>query len=82
MQLWIREQSGMELIKTKAISINEQENGKWLIETKEDQAQKISFQLGKYSTKERALQLLDIIQEELVLSDGQNNTIVYNMPKE
>lgn len=89
MELWIRSQDRTTLIKSYEIYITEQQN-KYLI-----RAKRTSHILGVYNTIERALEVLDEIQNifslkienksydeaDLVLKAKMLNS-VYEMPKE
>ncbi len=80
MDLWIRTQDRMTLIRSYEIYIVEQQN-MYLI-----RAKRTSHILGSYSTFERALEVLDEIQKMLVEDGGietfETTLVVYNMPKE
>lgn len=86
MDLWIRTQDRTTLIRSYEIYIIEQQN-RCLI-----RAKRTSHILGSYDTYERALEVLDEIQDELIGSDfmpmNENEIMtcgsarVYEMPKE
>lgn len=88
MELWIRSQDKTTLIKSYEIYITEQQN-KYLI-----RAKRTSHILGVYNTFERALEVLDEIDEfvDLFNRKGFVNVIsddgihpkhtIYHMPKE
>lgn len=63
MELWIRSQDKTTLIRSYEIYISEQPNT-YLI-----RAKRTSHILGSYSTIERAIEVLDEIQDELISSD-------------
>lgn len=63
MELWIRSQDKTTLIRSHEIYISEQQNT-YLI-----RAKRTSHILGSYSTIERAIEILDEIQDELIGSD-------------
>ena len=76
MELWIRSQDKTFLRKLNTIGIVEGRDF-WSI----DENLTISF--GKYKTKERALEVLDEIQDLLQNAYvGDSNRIVYQMPKD
>ena len=86
MDLWIRSQDRTFLRKANIIGIVEGRNF-WSI----DENLTVSF--GKYKTKERALEILDEIQNKINLInlghdfgspmiDLKNPTYIYEMPKE
>lgn len=85
MDLWIRTQDRTTLIRSYEIYIIEQQN-RCLI-----RAKRTSHILGSYDTYERALEVLDEIQDELIGSDfmpmNENEIMtcgsarVYEMPK-
>ncbi len=62
MDLWIRSQDKTTLIRSYEIYISEQQD-KYLI-----RAKRTSHVLGSYETFERALEVLDEIQDELISS--------------
>lgn len=99
MNLWIRSQLGGCLIKTNDLKImeldkegfkalcDEDSDGFWSIVANDDPC------VGKYATKERALEILDEIEGLLLLKKGlkltadavysvENNLAIYEMPKE
>ena len=87
MDLWIRSQDGNNLIKINYLVIEETENRTYKygdIGKPKEFAIKGNITLGIYSTKERALEVLDDIQWELSKRGlGQPNyTGIYEMPKE
>ena len=63
MELWIRSQDKTTLIRSYEIYISEQSNT-YLI-----RAKRTSHILGSYSTIERAIEVLNEIQDELISSD-------------
>lgn len=90
MELWVRSQDKTTLIKSYEIYITEQQN-KYLI-----RAKRTSHILGVYNTIERALEVLDEIQEFIenrnkikitqdingITSEVEDAKRVYEMPKE
>jgi len=77
MELWIRSQDKIRLIKTENLIIG----GTYKNEIKEE-SDVFSMSLGTYKTKERALEVLDEIQRHLVITNDDNIFYVYQMPKE
>lgn len=76
MELWIRSQDRMTLCKCNNIYIDDEWVSPYYI--KDD-----TLTLGKYSTKERALEVLDEIQDLMrSLTDSDLKIIQYEMPKE
>lgn len=74
--LWIRSQDRTTLIRSYEIYVSEQCN-RYLI-----RAKRTSHILGSYKTFERALEVLDGIQDLLQNAYvGNSNRIVYQMPK-
>lgn len=95
MDLWIRSQDKMQLIKLNEIHIKVDEDGFvgfWVDNKKEN----LRYYLGTYKTRERALEVLDEMQNYLInnafvkkingLGEIQdvvpNPLFVYEMPKE
>ena len=93
MKLWIRSQDKMNLVKIRQVGINYQNNKKiianYIPDLYENSGEFVEL-LGTYKTKERALEVLDEIQNMLYagLHATNNNqlagttSIVYQMPKE
>lgn len=81
MELWIRSQDKMQLIKINEIHIKVDEDGFvgfWVDNKKES----LRYYLGTYKTKERALEVLDEVQR--IFYNNQkyiNNVVVYEMPE-
>ena len=77
MELWIRSQDKTFLRKVNTIGIIEGSDF-WFI------SENLITDFGKYKSKERALEVLDEIQNRLItLSDSMNRHLyVYEMPKE
>ena len=72
MELWVRSQDKMNLVKIRQISLNYQNNkqiiANYIPELYENSGEYCEL-LGTYETKERALEVLDEIQDELIGSD-------------
>ena len=79
MNLWVRNQDKTVFQKVDNLLISDGNNaeGTFNIYTNSLPAQNV---LGRYKTKERALEVLDEIQAYLMSDTPQSN--VYNMPKE
>lgn len=77
MELWIRSQDKEVL--TRVVDI-------WKDADKNEIWSKSSFAikncLGIYKTKERAIEILDEIQQYILLPNIDNSTYVYQMPEE
>lgn len=74
MELWIRSQDKTFLRKVNTIGIVEGRDF-WSI----DENLTVSF--GKYKTKERAIEVLDEIQNYILLPNTDNSAYVYKMPE-
>lgn len=83
MELWIRSQDKMNLVKVRQVSVNYQNNkqiiANYTPELYENSGEFVEL-LGTYKTKERALEVLDEMQSYLMSDSPKSN--VYNMPKE
>lgn len=75
MDLWIRSQDKMNLVKINQVSINYQDNkqiiANYVPELYENSSCYYEL-LGTYSTKERALEVLDEIEERIMLINTIN----------
>lgn len=77
MELWIRSQDKTTLINTRRIDVDDNNIIVW------DEGRYASeIYLGIYKTKERALEVLDEIQNYILLPNTDNSAYVYKMPKE
>lgn len=74
MELWVRSQDKTFLRKVNTIGIVEGKDF-WSI----DENLTVSF--GKYKTKERAIEVLDEIQNYILLPNTDNSAYVYKMPE-
>lgn len=86
MDLWIRSQDKMNLVQIKQININYQNNkqviANYIPETYENAGEYYEL-LGTYKTKERALEVLDEIEDLMrSLNSSDLKIIIYEMPKE
>ena len=88
MNLWVRSQDKMNLVKIRQISLNYQNNkqiiANYIPELYENSGGYYEL-LGTYKTKERAIKVLDEIQDELIGSDfmpiEKNEEVVLNKKK-
>ena len=75
MELWVRSQDKMNLVQIKQININYQNNkqviANYIPETYENSGEYYEL-LGTYKTKERALEVLDEIDERIALINSMN----------
>ena len=72
MELWVRSQDKMNLVKIRQISLNYQNNKQIIANYMPDfypNSGEYYELLGIYESKERALEVLDEIQDELIGSD-------------
>lgn len=95
MELWIRSQDKMNLVKIRQISLNYQNNKQIIANYMPDfypNSGEYYELLGVYKTKERALEVLDEIQNKINLInlghdfgspmiDLKNPTYIYQMPE-
>ena len=85
MNLWIRSQDKMNLVKVRQISVNYQDNkqiiANYMPELYENSGEYYEI-LGTYKTKERAIEVLDEIRNYILLPNIDNNAYVYQMPKD
>lgn len=85
MNLWVRSQDKMNLVKINQVNINYQDNkqiiANYVPELYENSACYYEL-LGIYETKERALEVLDEIQNYILLPNTDNSAYVYNMPED
>ena len=86
MNLWVRSQDKTNLVKIRQISLNYQNNkqiiANYIPDFYPNSGEYYEF-LGVYKTKERALEVLDEIQDLLQNAYvGGSNRIVYQMPAE
>ena len=89
MELWIRSQNKKELIPNPKLGIDQCENRYYIVDRYNFEN---AFILGQYKSKERALEILDEISDELIsasympLEENEKITCgsarVYEMPKE
>ena len=84
MELWVRSQDKMNLVQIKQISLNYQDNKQVIANYVPEQYENSGcyFELlGTYKTKERALEVLDEIQN-IIIDYSKMTRVVYQMPKE
>lgn len=77
MELWIRSQNRLQLVKVNYCYIMEQTDYCCIVGETIDSGPLI----GRYKTKERALEVLDEIQN-IVVDYKEMSRVVYEMPKE
>ena len=77
MELWIRSQDKLKLVKVNYVYVIENKINSFSIYGETIDSGPI---IGRYKTKERALEVLDEIQAYLMSDTPRSN--VYNMPKE
>ena len=75
MELWIRSQDGILLEKTEDIKIDDYDGNIGIVINND-------YVFGEYKTKERAIEILDEIQNYILLPNTDNSAYVYKMPKE
>ena len=84
MELWIRSQDKINLVKVRQISVNYQDNkqiiANYMPELYENSGEYYEI-LGTYKTKERAIEVLDEIQNYILLPNTDNSAYVYKMPE-
>lgn len=78
MELWIRSQDRKHLMKCEAIMYEETGTGYGL----RTFTKNYDFNIARYKTKKRAIEILDEIQQYILLPNIDNSTYVYQMPKE
>ena len=80
MNLWVRNQDKTIFQKVDNLLISDGDNaeGTFNIYTNSIPAQNV---LGRYKTKERALEVLDEIQNYILLPNTDNSAYVYQMPE-
>ena len=75
----------MNLVKIRQISLNYQDNkqiiANYMPELYENSGEYYEI-LGTYKTKERAIEVLDEIQNYILLPNTDNSAYVYNMPED
>lgn len=85
MNLWVRSQDKTNLVKIRQISLNYQNNkqiiANYIPDFYPNSGEYYEF-LGVYKTKERAIEVLDEIQDLLQNAYvGGSNRVVYQMPE-
>ena len=85
MNLWVRSQDKTNLVKISQISLNYQNNkqiiANYIPDFYPNSGEYYEF-LGTYKTKERAIEVLDEIQDLLQnVYVGGSNRIIYQMPE-
>ena len=77
MNLWVRSQDKRILQKVDNIFLDANYENKRISTYDGD-----SVELGTYKTKERAIEVLDEIQNYILLPNTDNSAYVYNMPED
>ena len=77
MNLWVRSQDKRILQKVDNIFLDANYENKRISTYDGD-----NIELGTYKTKERALEVLDEIQNYILLPNTDNSAYVYNMPED
>ena len=81
----MRSQDKMNLVKVRQINVNYQDNkqiiANYMPELYENSGEYYEI-LGTYKTKERAIEVLDEIQNYILLPNTDNSAYVYNMPED
>ena len=77
MELWIRSQDKRILQKVDNVFLNANYENKRISTYDGD-----NIELGTYKTKERAIEVLDEIQNYILLPNTDNSAYVYNMPED
>lgn len=84
MELWIRSQDKMNLVKVRQVGVNYQNNkqiiANYIPDFYPNSGEYYEF-LGVYKTKERAIEILDEIQNYILLPNTDNSAYVYKMPE-
>ncbi len=78
MELWIRSQERKHLIKCEAIIYEETGTGYGLRAFTKN----YGFNIARYKTKKRVLEVLDEIQQYISLPNIDNSAYIYQMPEE
>lgn len=84
MDLWIRSQDKMNLVKVNQINVNYQNNKQIIANTTPDfyNSDSLYYELlGTYETKERALEVLNEIQKIIKIKTIMVSGIYYHLPK-
>ena len=77
MELWVRSQDKRILQKVDNIFLDANYENKRISTYDGD-----NVELGTYKTKERAIEILDEIQNYILLPNTDNSAYIYEMPKE
>ena len=77
MNLWVRSQNKRILQKVDNIFLDANYENKRISTYDGD-----NIELGTYKTKERAIEVLDEIQNYILLPNTDNSAYVYNMPED
>ena len=77
MELWIRSQDKNKLCVAKFFELDNDKTGIFCFN-----GESYSIFAGKYKSKERALEVLDEIQNYILLPNTDNSAYVYQMPED
>lgn len=84
MELWVRSQDKMNLVKVRQVGVNYQDSkqiiANYTPELYENSGEYYEL-LGTYETKERSLEVLDEIQRYISLPNIDNSVYIYQMPQ-
>ena len=78
MELWIRSQDKLKLVKVNYVYAIENKINSFSIYGETIDSAPI---IGRYKTKERAIEVLDEIQNYILLPNTDNSAYVYEMPE-
>ena len=78
MELWVRSQDKLKLVKVNYVYAIENKINSFSIYGETIDSAPI---IGRYETKERAIEVLDEIQNYILLPNTDNSAYVYEMPE-
>ena len=78
MELWIRSQDKLKLVKVNYVYAIENKINSFSIYGETIDSAPI---IGRYETKERAIEVLDEIQNYILLPNTDNSAYIYQMPE-
>ena len=78
MELWVRSQDKLKLVKVNYVYAIENKINSFSIYGETIDSAPI---IGRYETKERAIEVLDEIQNYILLPNTDNSAYVYKMPE-
>ena len=74
MDLWVRSQDRTKLMNTDSLVISKDKDTFYICDSLEGN-------IAEYKTKERAIEILDEIQNYILLPNTDNSAYIYEMPK-